>query len=110
MQKAIIDIGTRVIKRLTTDEQPEIEENEAVVELEEAIDLSGGFWKLDEKNKKVEATEVDADLARVDPKKIEIEKESLRKAYKDAIGVVLKEDTLPESLKQYFSVLNKLVL
>ena len=44
MQKAIIHTATRVIRRLTIDDNPEIASDESIVELETPVDIGGGYW------------------------------------------------------------------
>lgn len=57
MQKAIIDNKTGVVLRLTIEESPQISSTENIVELKEQIDLSGGYFKLDEKQNKILASQ-----------------------------------------------------
>ena len=113
MQNAIIHTESRVIRRLTTDESPKFAEDESVVTLETPIDLAGGFWKLDDNNEKVEATDKDIDDAGVDE-----EREALKqKAKRDAVRLAIKDlanlnldaqGQLGAKLKTYFQALDDL--
>ena len=113
MQNVIIHTDTRVVRRLTTDENPAIREDESVVTLDEPIDLAGGFWKLDDKDEKVPASNKDIDDADVDEEKVALKKkakkEAVRLAIKDLANLNLDaQGQLGAKLKAYFQALDDL--
>jgi hypothetical protein len=109
-QKAIIDTATGVIKRLTLDDIPQVTSTETavVIDLGKEIDLGGGYFKLDDKNNKIPATDDEVDKAGVDPSKEATKKQILLDAYNKAINDILNDITVPDTLKQYFTILLKL--
>lgn len=107
MQKAIIHKDTRTIRRLTIDDNPDILSDEEVIVLENSIDLSGGFWKLNNMNEKVEATEKESIDSGVNEEKVQeaklLKNEDLkRKIEKLSKGINDKD------LQDYFTLLNEL--
>lgn len=106
MQKAIIDVATNVIKRVTTDENPFISPNEAVVVLSTNVDLSGGFKKVDPVSKEVSpASEAEIDQAGVDEQKVGLAKTEKVKALYDAIDAIVASKNVPDAVKAYFQIL-----
>jgi len=101
-QKAVIHTETRVIFGLTTDDNPQIGPNMSVVELASPITLGGGFWKLDESNNKVAATQEEVDASGVDEVRNRYFKALARQEYLDAIAVLLAEPAIPLKLKNVF--------
>lgn len=108
MQKAIIHTNSRVIRRLTVDVTPSIASDESVVELSDAVDLAGGFFKLDPANKLVPASKAEIDAADVDESKVAAKRAQVRKAIKDAIIDIADNGATQPRLNVYFQALKDL--
>ena len=110
MQKAIIDTATRVIKRVTVDDQPSFDEKtESIVNLNEKVDLSGDYKKIEIDNKTISiATPEEIDIAGVDETIEAIKKDLKLKNLQKAIDDVLKDNSVPDSIKSYFQALKEL--
>ena len=113
MQYAIIHTATRVIRRLTTDEPPAVWADETAVALAEKIDLAPEgqtkYWKLDDKNKKIAASNAEIDAAGVD-ETLEAQKRAAKvAAYKDAVATAAADPLIIGSLKTYFEKLKDLI-
>jgi hypothetical protein len=107
-QKAIIHTATRVIRRLTTDDAPTIASDETIIDLAENIDLAGGYWKLNNQNKKVSATAQDISDAGVD-ENIETQKRLQKiQVYKNAIDAIIADNTIPLKIRNFLQALKDL--
>jgi len=93
MQKAIIHKLTRVILRLTTDDNPDIKDNEEIVELASPIDLADGPWKLDSQNNKVPASLEEYQQATITPQQVNIN------SLKANIDILLSDASVADSVK-----------
>ena len=105
MQKAIIHTETRVIRQLTTDEDPKIQKDESVVDLAEKIDIGGGYWKLDLQDKKVAATDQEIDEAGVDPVKEAAKLDEKQKQIHASIVDMADNGVTDQKLQNYFTLL-----
>ena len=121
MAKIIIHTETKVIKRITTDPNPQLNLGESIIDLgDETMDIGrkddgdGTFiyWKLDQNNQKIPATLLEVDLAGVDSEleqKKKQEKIDLMNTIIDSIATGSR--TINEQLillRQYFQVLKDL--
>ena len=100
-QHAILHAATRIIRRLSTEEEAQVAPDEVAVPLATPIDLSGGFWKLSADNQtKITASEQEIIEARVDPTRERQRKlvlvVELRASFQDAVG----DPTLPAKLRR----------
>lgn len=109
MQKAIIHSLTRVIRRLTTEDNPALSTGEEVVVLDAPIDLAGGYWKLDSQNKKTLATDQESKDAGVNEAFNESERIKKRQLYKNTVSQLAESDLTLDMVKQYFIVLRDLL-
>lgn len=108
MQKAIIHTNTRVIRRLTTDINPVVGADESVVEVSDTIDLSGGYFKLDENDNKKTATTKDIEDSDVD-EGVRGQKRGLKYvALRKSIFDIATDGATPENLTTYFQRLKDL--
>lgn len=108
MQKAIIETSTRVIRRLTTDQDPVILPDEAVIALDQEIDLEGKYYKLDQNNNKVLATEQEIDKAKVDEEREVIKFQAKKTAYIQALETAISDQNVPYSVRKVFKKLKEL--
>lgn len=108
MQKVIIHKPTRVIRRVSIEEAPEIDiETEEIIEVENPLDLKGGFWKLDTNNEKVAALDAEIDEAGVDAVR-ENEKAKARKVVMKAlIKDIAENGATLKKVENYFKLLNQ---
>lgn len=104
-QKAIIHTATRVIRRLTTDDDHTLGLDESAVILNDPVDIGGGYWKLDEANKKVPATDKEIDDAGVDEEKEKAKFEAKRDELKTIIFDIADKGATLEKVRAYFQII-----
>lgn len=108
MEKAIIHTETRVIRRTTTEENPQITADETVIEMPEVVQLGGGFWKLNAKNKKVAATVEEGRAAGIDYEWNNEQKRTRIVEMRGLITELSNDATIPAKLRDYFKALDNL--
>src|SRR3989344_7334718 len=101
-QKAIIHKATRVIRRLTTLDPPEIAADEEAVVMAHDIDLAGGFWKLDARNRKVTATSQEINNADVDENRVTVKQQAKTDELFAAIDAVLTDTRVSAKVRRFF--------
>lgn len=108
--KCIIHTNTRVIKRITVDENPNISVDETVVEIAGTnFDLGGGYWKLDIDNTtKIIATEAEIYESGVDETLENVKKNNLRIELNTKIEEASTDVAGLNEVKNYFKTLKKL--
>jgi hypothetical protein len=108
MQKAIIHTATRVVRRLTTDDNPQILPDETAIDMSTPLTLDG-FQKLDGDDKTlVKASQQDIDDAGVDEARqsqIRAQKVANVKAKVDEI---INEPGISPKIKSYFQALKEI--
>lgn len=107
MQKAIIHTDTRVVKRLTIDENPQMTIDESIVEVDDSFDLAlepgVTAWKVDIDGNKIPATDKDQEDAKLEHK--EYEKQVLLQTNLLAsVDTILADDKVLPSLKSFFTI------
>ena len=107
MPKVIIHTPTRVIRRITTDENPSISSDESFVEVD-FTDIGGGFWRLDDLNNKVLALEKDIDASGIDDTREAVRRKELKLSLYALIDDISTNGPTQDKLKQYFILLRKL--
>ena len=108
MQKAIIHTTTRVIRRLTTDDNPQIADDESIVNLAANIDIGGGFWKLDVTNKKVAAITQEIDDAGVDENRRAASRTQKVIAFNNIVADLADNGVTLPKIQLYFKALKDL--
>lgn len=104
-QKAIIHTATKVIRRLTTDDNPELQTDESAIEFQNPIGFVAQYTKLDANNQPVAATIDEADAAGMVP-----EREATRRTAKQvrlikALGDAAASTNLPPLVKEVCAAL-----
>lgn len=100
-QKAIIHTATGVVRKVTTDENPTIADDESIVALSAPLDLSQGFIKIDIDGKVVPADPADIDAAGVDDILEAAKQTAKMDALKSALTAVINDKTVPNTLKVF---------
>lgn len=108
MQKAIIYTQNRVIRRITTDQNPSIATGESVVDLPQDIDLVGGFWKLDAQNNKIAATSQEIDDADVDESRTIAKRLAKTQAVRSAVADIADNGATLSKIRTYFQALKQI--
>lgn len=114
--KAILHNATRVIRRVSEEEMPQVAQDEIVVDLgDRKIDIAPKeypdgmkvFWKLDLELNLVEASKEESEAARVD-KAAELSKiKALEDSLMEALRAVAEDPLVVGSLKTYFIALKQ---
>lgn len=100
MQLAIVHKATRVIRGVTTDPAFAVGELEELVPLPQPIDLADGPFKILPNGKLTTPTPADLDQA-IPERRAAI----LRQRMNDAIDSITTDPSLPQSLREYFTIL-----
>jgi len=108
-QYAILHAATRVIRRLSVEEDVQVGPDEVAVALDQPIDLAGGFWKLDAGDQKVLASDQEITEARVDPVRERQRKLALVAELKVAISDAAGDAALPAKLKRVLAAWSALL-
>jgi|SRR6266850_7725408 len=106
-QTAIIDTATRIIKVVTIDPIVTPGEGETAIVLDNPIDLGNGPWKLDDTNTKVVATAKEYQDSGLDEQFNQEVKMTNYLAFKATLASAIKDKTLPVSLIDLLSAMNK---
>lgn len=107
-QKAIIHTATRVIRRVTIDDNHTIGADETAVTLASEIDLApagsaSGYWKLSGSDLKVEATQAEGRTAGLDPAFDRAQRNARRQALLDHLDDMAADATLPARVRTFAS-------
>lgn len=106
MQKAIIHTKTQVIRRLTTDVNPQIAPDESIIDLDSPISIGNDFKKLNHKKELVTASPEEIDEAGVDEDRQRIKR---AEKYNQLQSVIqsLSQKINEEQLREYFRLLSQ---
>ncbi len=108
-QKAIIHTATRVIRRLTTDDIPQVAADETAVALPSDIDLAGAFKKLDVDDATLLVpTQAEIDASGVDDSRNAFLNRQKRQAFISAIDALLGDALVSAKIKTFLQTLKDL--
>jgi hypothetical protein len=95
---AIVHAGTRVVRRATTQEPPEVAQDEIAIQTM-PFDLAGGPWRLDASNNRILAALDEVRQAGMDEAWNRQQRIAKRTAIKDALQDIVGDVAMPPKLR-----------
>ena len=101
---AVIQLPTRIVRRLTTDATHTVDTDELLVETEQIANLAEGPWVLDVGGSVRKATPEEVDAADADPTLVASRRATVLANYLAACDDLATDGTVPAKYRTFFTL------